>query len=224
MFLEVIVETLKQAKDASCYGADRLELVSAISEGGLTPSLGLIEAVSGAVDIPVQVMLRPHSDSFVYSEDDIKVLLRDLELIKSTKAQGVVFGALHPDGSINEGLLDKVIEQKGHLSLTFHRAVDESKNYNESIALLLSKSINTILTSGGKPTALEGKEILNDKKSLFAANQVELLAGKGLNATSVQEIYNLTGISHVHMGSGVKSGDNIDEQKIKRVKSIGNSL
>jgi len=219
MYLEVIVETLKQAKDAKKFGADRIELVSAISEGGLTPSLGLIESVTNAVDIPVQVMLRPHGDSFYYDQEDQEVIFKDLEIIKSTNAQGIVFGALNKDGTVDETLLDKVITHKGKLSLTFHRAIDEAKDYQASIDVLLNKSISTILTSGGKQTALEGKDILNKLKPKFDQSHIELLAGKGLNVDNVKTIINTTNITNFHMGSGVKTQQSLDAKKIKTIKS-----
>lgn len=223
MYLEVIVERLNNAMDAKQHGANRLELVSAISEGGLTPSAGLIESVCERVSIPVQVMLRPHSKSFVYDKSDEVVILRDLERIRKTKAKGVVFGALREDGTIDEALLEKVLKHKGHLHVTFHRAVDEAKDYHQAIETLLKYDIDTLLTSGGEPSAHEGMATLKKIKERLEAKGIELLAGKGLNAETIDDLYHETGIEHVHVGSGVKTNNRIDSEKMALIKAIGNS-
>lgn len=223
MYLEVIVERLKDAIDAERYGANRLELVSAISEGGLTPSVGLIESVCESVSIPVQVMLRPHAESFVYDGDDRKVIMKDLERIKHTHAQGIVFGCLKEDGTIDETLLKQIIKHKGHLQVTFHRAVDEARDYFQAINTLLNHDIDTILTSGGLDTAYVGRENLRSIKEKLEKRDVELLAGKGLNVDTIDALYQKTGIDHVHVGSGVKTNRRIDPQKVALIKAIGNS-
>lgn len=126
MKLEIIATSLNDAKKIALGGADRIELVKNIHEGGLTPDIALIKEVCSNVEIPVYVMLRPHSSSFVYNKKDQKLIFKDLKKIKKTKAQGIVFGALTKDGFIDEKLLKKVIKRKGSLGLTFHRAIDNS--------------------------------------------------------------------------------------------------
>ena len=95
VLLEVIATTVADARLAARAGADRLELITAMGEGGLTPSLGLIEAVVAAVDIPVNVIVRPHSRSFVYDADDYAVMLRDVRAVAAAAAHGVVIGMPH---------------------------------------------------------------------------------------------------------------------------------
>ncbi len=102
VLLEVIATTVADARLAARAGADRLELITAMGEGGLTPSLGLIEAVVAAVDIPVNVIVRPHSRSFVYVADDYAVMLRvTCGAVAAAAAHGVVIGMLKPDGEID---------------------------------------------------------------------------------------------------------------------------
>ena len=134
--LEVIVATVEEATAAEQAGADRLELVSALSEGGLTPSYGLIRQVLSAVEIPVHVLVRPHSKSFVYSEADQETIITDIDLIRELGAAGIVVGSLTADGRIDEGFLGRVIKQKGELSLTFHRAIDSSRDIHEAAEVL----------------------------------------------------------------------------------------
>jgi copper homeostasis protein len=105
VLLEVIATTVADARLAAQAGADRLELITAMGEGGLTPSVGLIEAVVSAVEIPVNVIVRPHSRSFVFDADDYAVMLRDVRAAATAGANGVVIGMLTSDGEIDrEGL------------------------------------------------------------------------------------------------------------------------
>ncbi|MGA9232816.1 MAG: copper homeostasis protein CutC, partial [Exiguobacterium oxidotolerans] len=159
--LEVIAATVEEATAAEQAGADRLELVSALSEGGLTPSYGLIRQVLSAVEIPVHVLVRPHSKSFVYSEADQETIITDIDLIRELGAAGIVVGSLTADGRIDEGFLGRVIKHKGELSLTFHRAIDSSRDIHEAAEVLADfPEVDRILTSGAKATALEGQAVI----------------------------------------------------------------
>lgn len=223
MKLEIIATTLKEAKDIELAGADRIELVTGIKEGGLTPSIGLIKQVTETVKIPVVVMLRPHSKSFVYDSYDKKVILDDLEEIKKTKSYGIVFGCLTKDGNIDHDLLKEVIKNKGHLKITFHRAIDVAKDTIKAYSELRDYKIDTILTSGGFSNALEGRDIINQMVKLGYSN---ILAGSGLSPDNIEEFISNSLVSEVHMGSGVKfRKDNlaeIDLDLIKKVKDILN--
>jgi copper homeostasis protein len=185
--LEVICETVQDAIHAAESGADRIELVSALCDGGLTPSIALVEHVCNYVLIPVRVMIRPHARSFIYDMYDQEVILKDLLKIKATKAEGIVFGALKEDKTIDYDLLNQVIKHKGHLKLTFHRAIDETKDYLSEIKTLLEYPIDSVLTSGSKPNAIEAIDLLNQIKHEFDDKGIELLAGKGIQPDNIEE-------------------------------------
>jgi len=220
--LEIIAVTLKDAIDIEQYGGDRIELVTGIEVGGLTPSIGLIEKVCNTVDIPVNVMVRPHAKSFVYDKYDEEVILRDIEEIKKTKAYGIVFGALTCEGEIDEALLKKVIHAKEHLSLTFHRAIDESNDVMKSLKTLLKYDIDRILTSGGKPKVTDAvdviKEMIEESK-----NKIIILPGSGLYLDNVDRFIQDAKPMEIHMGSGVKynknNNENISKEAIREVQT-----
>lgn len=216
MKLEIIATTLKEAIDIEKFGGDRIELVTGMAEGGLTPSLGLINEVCNNVNIPVMVMLRPHGKSFVYDEHDFKVILKDLEEIKKTKAKGIVFGSLNDDLTINEEQLKLVIKNKGNLSLTFHRAIDASFNPLESLKTLLDYEIDTVLTSGGPGKALDNYLVINEMINL-TKDKIVILAGSGLNPDNIQEFLSKCNALEVHMGSGVKYDFNNDNEISKEL-------
>lgn len=164
-------------------------------------------------------MLRPHSKSFVYDENDKTVILNDLKELVETKADGIVFGALNEDGNIDEELLKDVINNKGQLGLVFHRAIDKSKDVINSTNILLNYDVERILTSGGFDTVIEGYEIINQMVEL-TKNKITILAGAGLNPNNVKEFLSKTNVKEVHMGSGVKydssNMNDISEKLIKK--------
>ncbi|MGL4796716.1 MAG: copper homeostasis protein CutC, partial [Paraclostridium sp.] len=133
--LEIIGMSVEDAIAIEKCGANRIELVSALTEGGLTPSFGLIEAVVNAVKIPVNVMIRHHAKSFVYSDEDIKIMVKDIQKVKEIGANGVVFGMLDINNKIREDQLITLLEASKGLDVTYHRAIDET-DVVESIKIL----------------------------------------------------------------------------------------
>ncbi len=220
--LEVIVETVQDAITAAEAGANRLELVSALCDGGVTPSIALVEHVSNYVMIPVRVMLRPHARSFVYDLYDKEVIFKDLERIKATKAEGIVFGALNQDGTIDASLLEEVIHHKGHLKLTFHRAIDEASNYQVATDTLFKFPVDTVLTSGGHDSAFEAKDIFSSLAPLYQARDRELLAGKGLDLNNLRNFIQETRVKSIHVGSGAQTENHVDLNKIKQLVALVN--
>lgn len=160
--LEIIGMTVEDAKIIEYCGADRIELVSALTEGGVTPSFGLIEAVVNSVDIPVNVMIRHHANSFVYSNEDISIMLKDIEIVKNIGANGIVLGLLDNYNNIDEPNLKFLLKECGNLDVTFHKAIDET-NCIKSIDILNNYSqITNILTSGGKGNILDNIDIIKN--------------------------------------------------------------
>lgn len=222
MLLEVIATTLSEAIDIEKYGGNRIELVTGISEGGLTPSLALINQVCDSVSIPVYVMVRPHGKSFVYNEDDAKVIIDDVKAISKTNAKGIVFGALNEDLTIDEQLLASVIEAKGNLKLTFHRAIDKSIDLFKSFDIIKKYDVERILTSGGKDRAIDALDELTKLKALADTANIKILVGSGINVKNVQEFL---AFDEVHIGSGVKfDGNNFNEIDERLMIEVINKL
>jgi copper homeostasis protein len=225
--IEVIVLNEEDAKMAEAYGADRLELVSAISEGGLTPSYGTIKRVTNSVKIPVMVMIRPHSFSFVYRKEEWKVIREDIKVARELGAAGIVFGALTEEKSVDFELLSMVVEEARGLSVTFHRAIDETnplKHYHE---LCRSPySIDRVLTSGGKPTVIEGVDILHHlvQESLNGTEKPGILPGSGLTINNIEMIHQRLQAGEYHFGSGLRKERDfrnaIDGEVLQKVKTI----
>lgn len=204
--LEIIANTVEDAINIEQGGGDRIELVSALSEGGLTASYGLIKQVLEAVKIPVNVMIRPHSNSFVYSEGDLQVMLEDIEQAKALGANGIVLGMLDPDGNIALEQLNGVLGHCQGLEVTFHRAIDETKDILASTRLLAKTSITRVLSSGGPGNAEDNLVVLREMRNILDGAGMFLLAGSSVNADNCQAILQATGADELHVGTGVRPG------------------
>lgn len=225
--VEVIVLNQEDAKIAEAYGADRLELVSAISEGGLTPSYGAIKRVVNSVNIPVMVMIRPHSYSFVYQKEEWEMMREDIKVARELGAAGIVFGALTKENSVDFELLAMVVEEAKGLSITFHRAIDESNPQEIYQSLCGSPyKIDQVLTSGGKPTVIKGMDTLLNlmKGSVPGTENPVIMPGSGLDQNNIQFIHQTLQAKEYHFGSGVRiEGDfrqSINGRILQKIKDI----
>lgn len=220
--LEIICMSVEDAKVVKECGADRIELVSALTEGGLTPSYAMIEKVVKSVDIPVNVMIRPHANSFVYSKDDLEVMIKDIEIVKKLGANGVVLGVLDNENNINEEHLNLLLEKCDGLDVTFHKAIEET-NLVESMDILNKyKKITTVLTAGGKGKIDNNIDTINDMK--FHSGNIDILLGGGLNFDNIKRIKKLTNNDSYHFGTAVRVENSpfgkIDKDKLKELVEI----
>lgn len=225
MKLEIIATSLQDAIAAEQAGADRLELCSALTEGGLTPSLGLIESVAEGVSIPVHVIVRPHSRTFNYDEADMQVMLADIHHIRQTKAAGIVIGVLDEKNRVDTVNLKRLLDVSGDLNVTFHRAFDEIEDQLEAIDMIGDfPQIQRILTSGGQAPAPQSKEQIRTLVDKTKNTSVTILAGNGMSPEGLSEFVEATGVTEVHFGSAVREHKSfqypIDPDVIDRIKSV----
>lgn len=226
VLLEVIATTLSDVQAANRGGADRIELITAFAEGGLTPSLGLIEQAISHSTIPVRVMIRPHARSFVYDQQDMETIIRDVELVRDAGAQAIVFGALTHDGRIDEAALRQVLNTAGSMKMTFHRAIDEASNIQAALDTVLSyDGVTDILTSGGANHAVQAEEVIREMVKKASARDVHILAGSGLNRDNVIPFMQSTGVRRVHFGSAVRvDGQALQTIDVARIEDLRKSL
>jgi copper homeostasis protein len=188
---------MESAVAAERGGAHRLELCSNLSNGGITPSAGLIAVVRQAVSIPLHVMIRPRGSDFCYSDEEFRVMQRDILMAKQLRADAVVFGILDLDGRIDTARTKQLVDFAAPLPVTFHRAFDMSSNLFASLHDLQSIGIPRVLSSGGKQTAMEGAKNL---KALVtaASGTIAVIAGSGINAGNVFDLIEQTGVTEIH--------------------------
>jgi copper homeostasis protein len=221
--IEIIATTPDDAMCIEACGADRIELICAFSEGGLTPSYGMIEKVVRAVKIPVNVMIRPHVKSFIYTSEEIDVMKKDIAVVKELGANGVVFGVLNERGEICEESIKELIEACSGLDITFHKAIDELSDIVYG-AKVLSKypQIKTILTSGGKGNIFRNSPVI--KEMIKNAGHINVMLGGGLGLENAKQVTEETGALEYHFGTAVRYnksvfGD-IDKTRLKELINI----
>lgn len=227
MNVEVIVQNGKDASEAEKIGADRIELVSSIQQGGLTPSYDTMKQVLKRVSIPVQVMIRPHSDHFCYTIDDLKVIQEDIQKVVALGGYRIVFGALDVNNFINEQMLEHIISTFPQLDITFHRAFDEVLSQEDAYQTLTKykRNVKRILTSGGESCCQDGQMRLKDLAQ--TANKVggpKIMPGSGLNLHNIEEIHNTIQTDNYHFGKAVRIDQSFtkgfDIEIFNRIKSV----
>jgi copper homeostasis protein len=186
--IEVVASTVHSCVEAERGGAGRIELCSALGVAGITPSSGLLEVVKRHISIPVYVMIRPREGDFIYSESEIEVMKREIDLLGASGADGFVFGILNPDNTIDTELTRQLVEYCGTKPVTFHRAIDCTNNLTESVKEVASCGCERILTSGGKQSGPEGKEIILAMHEA-AEGKILIMPGGGIKPEKFDEIY-----------------------------------
>jgi len=202
--VEICVDDIAGALAAEQAGADRIELCAALSEGGITPSIGLVGRVLAQIrHIGVQVLIRPRGGDFLVSPDECEVMQADIAAIRALTrapavALGFVLGALTPDRKIDEPVMRRLVTACGDTPVTFHKAFDFVQDFSAALTLLADLGVRRILTSGGKASALEGTAIL-DALVRQAAGRITIIAGGGVRAANVRAILAATGVGEVHL-------------------------
>src|SRR5699024_520519 len=177
--------------------ADRIELCDNLMEGGTTPSYGTILQAKKKLNFNIFVIIRPRGGNFVYTEEEISIMEKDIELCKKVEVDGVVFGILTEDNKIDEEQNKRLIEKAEGLDITFHMAFDEIENSEEAIDTLVGLGVSRILTKGGKGKAINNLDKLKELVEC-AGDDITILAGGGVTKDNYMEIINKTGIKEVH--------------------------
>lgn len=209
LFIEVIALTARDACEAEAAGADRIELVSDMAQGGLTPSAQVVDEVVRQCRLPVMVMVRPHARSFCYDEADMRQVREGVAMVRDAGAHGLVFGALMADGDIDRAALDQVLRWADGLPMTFHRAFDEARDPVRAFSELSAYrgAVTQLLSSGAAPTAEEGAELLAQLVTRWRLGEgVEPLVGAGVHAGNLAALHRRIGARQYHVGSGARAG------------------
>lgn len=202
MILEVVVYNIESALNAQKGGADRVELCANPGEGGTTPSYGTMEVVRQALSVDVYAMIRPRGGDFVYSSEEYFAMRRDIEMCKRASMDGVVFGVLKPDGTLDKNKCKKLIELARPMKVTCHRAFDMTHDLMETLEDCIEVGFDRILTSGGQAQAALGTEMI--AKLIQQANgRIAIMPGSGVNENNVAEIIKKTGAQEIHFSAVV---------------------
>lgn len=216
--IEVIVQNREEAIEAEAFGAGRVELVTGIEAGGLTPSYGTIKSVLNSVTIPVQVMIRPNGYSHCYSEEEKEVILEDIRIVSELGGNRIVMGGITKDHTIDEELLETIIQQQPDIDITFHRAFEELSSQKEGYNTLAQyPNVKRILTSGANQ---EGQERISQLQELVRYSEEggpTIMPGSGLSLANIEDIHQAVLAEEYHFGKAVRVEDDFSNHFSKEV-------
>jgi copper homeostasis protein len=189
VLIEVCVDDAAGLAAAVQGGADRIELCAGLPLGGLTPSAGFMQMASGC-GLPVFAIIRPRAGDFVYDARDLAIMQADIAMARQAGLAGVVLGANHPDGRLDEGALRILSETAHGMGLTLHRAFDLVPDVAAAIETAIHLGFHRILTSGQATTATAGLPTLGRCFAL-AAGRISIMPGAGVSAATIPALKSL---------------------------------
>lgn len=195
--LEVIAFDLKSCKLAERAGAHRIELCANPFEGGTTPSLGMIRMARKSTKLSLFPIIRPRGGDFLYDQHEFSSMIEDIKISREEGCDGVVIGMLKADGTIDADTCHELMHHAKGMDVTFHRAFDRVHDQSTALKTVIQLGCKRILTSGGYPTALEGKEQLK-KLIEVAGDQITIMIGSGITSSNIKILHKYTGARAFH--------------------------
>ena len=196
--LEVCCGSVEDVLQAARGGADRVELNSCLFHGGLTPSVGELIVAKRLSKLPVMTMVRPRQGGFCYTDAEYKTALADAEQLLEHGADGLVFGFLNPDGTLDAARTRELCRLAGDRTKVFHRAIDVCDDWRRLLGQLIEIGIDRVLTSGLAPDVYYGIHVIREMMD-FAQGAIQILPGAGVNLKNVDDIVSRTGCDQIHV-------------------------
>ncbi len=197
MIVEIACNNFISCKNAQDAGANRIELIENLGEGGCTPSFGMIKKVKEKISIPIYVMIRPRGGDFVYSNDEIEIMHEDIRMCKQLNVDGIVFGVLTKEGNVNLEVCADLLQTWGSNKATFHRALDRTVDIETSLEDIVNLGFERVLTSGGHKNVTEGKEVIKSLQEKLGS-QISIMPGAGVTPANGKEIAEYCGTNEIH--------------------------
>ena len=219
MEIEICCGSIQSAANAKAGGAVRIELCQGLIEGGTTPSPAMIDIAVRDLGLQVFVLVRPRSGDFCYNDLEVRTMMEDVEYCKKVGVAGIVVGFLHPDGSIDTELTRRFVKLAAPLPVTFHRAFDRCPEPLKALEQIIECGCARILTSGCKPTAVEGADML--QQLVRQANgRITILAGSGVTPENAAMLREKTGAPKIHGSCKITRADGAWETDAEQVKKL----
>jgi copper homeostasis protein len=198
MLVEICCGSAEDVIESQKAQADRVELNSSLFEGGLTPSIGELLVAKETTNLPILSMVRPRAGGFCYTQTEFQTALKDAESLLANGSDGIVFGFLNADGTIDAERCRKMMDTIGSKESVFHRAIDVVPDWKKAIDTLIGLGVTRILTSGQRPSALDGAGTIAEMIR-YANGRIQILPGGGVRQYNVKELLEKTGCRQVHI-------------------------
>lgn len=222
--LEVCAASMQSVAAAAEGGARRIELCSALSLDGLTPSMGMIRIVKERFpQLTLHVLIRPREGNFVYNDVELATMQSDIIECRKAGADSIVVGALTPEGDIDLAAMQRLMEAADTLPVTFHRAFDVCRHPEEALEQVIALGCRRILTSGQQPTAEQGIPLLH-RLNQQADGRIILMPGGGVNATNAPLILQQTGCQEIHASASSLQPNGLKDTDPQKVQAILEAL
>ncbi|MDY5969457.1 MAG: copper homeostasis protein CutC [Bacteroidales bacterium] len=197
MKIEICANSVTSALRAKEGGASRIELCQNLNEGGTTPSGATVEYCVHQLKLNTYVLVRPRPGNFVYSEVEMDVVLRDIELCHLMGAQAIVVGFLTENGDVDVDKTRQAVQAAGNMEVTFHRAFDQCRDWRQGLEDVITSGCTRLLSSGQRDTAMEGSATLRQMVEQ-AAGRITIMAGSGVKPENARALVDATGVTEVH--------------------------
>lgn len=217
--LEIACFEITSAEIACESMADRIEFCDDFEKGGTTPDFYEFMHLKRHYQTPVYVMIRPKGGPFFYSDAEFIEMKNSIITFKEGGANGFVFGILTSNNEIDEARNKELIELAGETPCTFHRAFDRTADLEKSIQTLIKLGFKTVLTSGGKKSAMEGKDALKSLVQNYS-DKIEILIGGGVRSENIEELKKFTGGTSFHSSAILKYDTFVTNDEIKKLKKL----
>lgn len=195
--VEIAVTDFTTAQSAVKGGADRIELCAGLSEGGITPSFGLIKQCREQLRTTLFPIIRPRSGDFLYTEREFELMMYDIGLCRQLGCDGVVIGFLQKDGQIDAKRTAQAVQEAYPMQVSFHRAFDRCRDPFEALEVIIQTGCVRILTSGQQVKAIDALDMLQQLVEV-AGNRIGIMPGSGVTAMNIDTIRERTGAREFH--------------------------
>lgn len=196
--LEICVDSIESAINAQSAGADRVELCDNLTEGGTTPSYGMIISARKNLSIGLHVIIRPRGGDFLYSAQEFEIMIKDIEICRQSGVDGVVIGLLNSDGTIDVKRTKYLVESAAPMAVTFHRAFDVCSDPEKGLEDIILTGASRILTSGQKNLVPEGAVLIRRLVNM-AGDRIIIMPGSGIDESNIAEMARVTGAKEFHL-------------------------
>ena len=190
-------EGFTEGINAEALGANRIELCSNLAVGGLSPSFNEVKEALKFLNIPVFVMVRPREWNFIYTKKEKELMIQEIRNLKNIKVEGIVIGSLNNKGEIDTEFMKEVVKIAKPMNITFHKAIDEVKDYNKAIEQLIEIGIDRVLTSGKKDKAEDAIGFLKTINRLYG-NDITFVAAGNITKDNLDSLNNKLDFKEYH--------------------------